>query len=83
MTSSITEEKTIVYRPARANVFTLMLVLSLIALIVGCVFMYLFMAEYKFQFKGAPPVPRVTLLVPAAETPGRALCAAAPEEFLA
>ena len=53
--SSTTEKKAAtVYSKPRANVYTVLLVISLLAIIVGCVFLYLFMAEYEFKIKGGP-----------------------------
>jgi hypothetical protein len=42
-------------------VYTVLLVIALLSIIVSCVFLYLYMADYKFQFKGGPPPPAASL----------------------
>ena len=53
-TASSTDKAATVYRKPRTNVYTVLLVISLLAIIVGCVFLYLFMADYDFKIKGGP-----------------------------
>ncbi|MGO8688617.1 MAG: hypothetical protein ACLQLG_03205 [Thermoguttaceae bacterium] len=51
MTSS---EKPAVYRRPGPDVYTVLLVIALLAIIVSCIFLYLYMADYEFKFKGGP-----------------------------
>jgi hypothetical protein len=44
------------YRKPRADVYTMLLILALMAIIAGIVFLYLQMDVYQFQFKGGPSV---------------------------
>ncbi len=45
------------FRKPRADLYTVLLILSLLALIVGCVFMYLEVQDYGEEpYKGAPSV---------------------------
>jgi hypothetical protein len=54
-TTNSTEEKgDVVYSKPRANVYTLLLVLSLLALIIGCIFLYMYMGTYEWKIKGGP-----------------------------
>jgi hypothetical protein len=43
-------------RKPRADIYTMMLVLSLIAVLVGILFLYLYNADYEWKYSGAPPV---------------------------
>ncbi len=43
-------------RKPRADIYTVMLVLSLIAVLLGILFLYLYNAEYEWKHSGAPPV---------------------------
>jgi hypothetical protein len=52
MTSST--EEPVVYRPAGPDVYTVLLVIALLAIIVSCVFLYLYMADYGFKIKDGP-----------------------------
>lgn len=44
------------YRKPTADLFTVMLVLSFIAVVVGIVFLWMEMNLYKYEFKGGPSV---------------------------
>jgi hypothetical protein len=44
------------YRKPEADLYTVLLVLALLCLIIGCVYLYMDMKPYKFEFKGAPTV---------------------------
>ena len=59
-------DKPSVYRPAGPDVYTVLLVIALLAIIVSCVFLYLYMADYGFKIKGGP----VAAVAPAAERAG-------------
>ena len=54
------------YRKARADMYTVALVLSLAALLVGCVCLYAEMSEYGFKIKGGP---LLSLARPAIDAP--------------
>ena len=54
--TSSSDEKPVVYSKPQPNVYTVLLVLALLALIVGIVFLYRFMEEYQFKIKGGPSV---------------------------
>lgn len=43
-------------RKPRADIYTVMLVLSLLAILVGILFLYLYNADYEWKYSGAPPV---------------------------
>lgn len=51
----------------RANVYTMMLIVSFLCIIVGCLFLYLEMKEYNFQVKVPAAAQMKTL--PAAPAP--------------
>ncbi len=53
-----------VYRKPQPDLYTVLLVIALLAIIVGIVFMYLELNAYDFKAKGGPAV---TMHVPAAE----------------
>ena len=53
-TNSTDDSGDIVYSKPRANVYTLLLVLSLLALIIGCIFLYMYMGTYEMKIKGGP-----------------------------
>jgi hypothetical protein len=62
------------------DLYTVLLVLALIAILVGILFLYLEMGLYEFKFKGGPPVGMVTSQGPAnrnqgAKTRGQAVAA--------
>ncbi len=44
------------YRRPQPDLYTLLLVIALLAIIVAIVFLCLHMQTYNFQFKGGPPV---------------------------
>lgn len=44
----------VVYRKPRANVFTVLLIISLLALILGTTLLWMDMAKYNYEFKGGP-----------------------------
>ncbi|MGA2031689.1 MAG: hypothetical protein ABSG68_05495 [Thermoguttaceae bacterium] len=60
-TQSSSESRGGPYRKPRPDVFTLMLVISLLAIILGIVFLYFEMKDYDFKLKGGPSA----LLAPA------------------
>lgn len=45
-----------VHRKARPDLYTVFLVIALVAVLVGILFLYLEMQYYEFKIKGAPPV---------------------------
>jgi len=47
------------YRKPRPDLYTVLLALSLIAILIGILFLYLEQETYEFKFKGAPPVAMV------------------------
>ena len=51
-TNSTEEEPVAVYSKPRANVYTVLLVMSLLAILVGIVFLWLYMDEYQWKTKG-------------------------------
>jgi hypothetical protein len=53
------------YRKPSANLYTVLLIVALLALIIGCIFLYLEVAEYGPKpFSGAP-----TVMLPAGHSP--------------
>ena len=44
------------YRKPQPDLYTVLLVLSLIAILIGILFLYLEQETYEFKFKGGPPV---------------------------
>jgi hypothetical protein len=44
------------YRRPRPDLYTLLLVIALLAILVAILFLYLHMQAYNFEFKGGPPV---------------------------
>lgn len=48
------------YRKPRADLYTVLLVLALLAVLIGILFLYLEMETYDFKFKGGPSVTMVT-----------------------
>jgi hypothetical protein len=54
-------EKPVVYSKPQPNVYTMLLVIALLALIVGIVFLYQFMSDYQFKIKDPriPPISQV------------------------
>jgi hypothetical protein len=47
---------TVVHRKARPDLYTVFLVIALVAVLIGILFLYLEMQFYEFKIKGAPPV---------------------------
>lgn len=45
-----------VYRKPRADIFTMLLVIALLAIITATVVLWQLMAEYEYKFKGGPSV---------------------------
>jgi hypothetical protein len=63
-------------RPQRKpgpDLYTVLLVLALIAIRVGMLFLYLEMGLYEFKFKGGPPVAMVTSQTPATRNQGEGI----------
>ncbi len=54
-------------RKPDTDVYTIMLVLSLVAILIGCVFLYLEIQEYGGQING----PTAHLTAPAQDVPGQ------------
>lgn len=48
------------HRKPQADLYTILLVLALIAIVVAIVFLSLYMKAYNFEIKGAPPVTMVS-----------------------
>ena len=44
------------YRKPHADLYTVLLVVALIAVLIGILFLYLEMGTYEFKFQGGPPV---------------------------
>ena len=65
------------YRKPRANVYTVLLVIALVALLLAIYALFLELDDFKFEFKGGPPVtwapPAVTAVAAA-----QPLCIEAP-----
>ena len=60
MSSTGSTEKPAVFRKPAPDVYTVLLVISLLAIIVSCVFLYLYMMDYGLKAnKGAPIVVRI------------------------
>jgi hypothetical protein len=47
---------TVVHRKARPDLYTVFLVIALVAVLIGILFLYLEMQFYEFKIKGAPMV---------------------------
>ena len=56
MSSTSSTEKPAVYRKPAPDVYTVLLVIALLAIIVSCVFLCLYMAAYDQKATRAPPV---------------------------
>ncbi len=56
MSSRESSDKPVQYRRPRADVFTVLLLIALMALGVGIAALWALMADYKYEFKGGPPV---------------------------
>ena len=54
MTNSTEDEPVAVYRKPRASVYTVMLVISLLAILVAILFLWLHLDDYKWMHKGGP-----------------------------
>ena len=48
------------YRKPRADLYTVLLVIALLAVLIGILFLYLEMDTYDFKFKGGPAVTMLT-----------------------
>ncbi|MGD0517512.1 MAG: hypothetical protein ABSA26_08260 [Thermoguttaceae bacterium] len=44
------------FRKPRADLYTVLLVIALLALLTAILFLYLHMQSYNFELKGAPPM---------------------------
>ena len=44
-------QRGVIVEKPKANVYTMMLLMSLIAILIGCLCLYLEMKEYNFEFK--------------------------------
>ena len=44
------------FRKPRADLYTILLVIALLAILVAILFLYLHMQSYNFEFKAGPPV---------------------------
>ena len=53
-TNSTEDESVAVYRKPQVNVYTVMLVISLLAILVGVLFLWLYLDEYQWKTKGGP-----------------------------
>ena len=53
-TSSTEDESVAVYRKPQVNVYTVMLVISLLAILVGILFLWLHLDDYQWKTKGGP-----------------------------
>lgn len=68
---------TVSHRKPKADMYTVLLVISLIAVLLGILFLYLNMDRYDFRFKGGPTVvmareaegPEIILLARAGQAP--------------
>jgi len=56
VSSTGSTEKPALYRKPAPDVYTVLLVIALLAIIVSCVFLCLYMADYQWMFKGGPKV---------------------------
>lgn len=56
-------------RKPKADIFTVLLALALVALIAACAFLYIDIARYEASLSPLGPVPSVTKTVVAAATP--------------
>ncbi len=66
------------YRKPRADLYTVLLAIALVALLLGILCLYLLMKEYQFKYKGGPTVPPLPQAAAAPETQGLGPLAAAP-----
>jgi hypothetical protein len=48
------------FRKPRADLYTILLVIALLAILVAILFLYLHMQSYNFDIKGGPPVAMIT-----------------------
>jgi hypothetical protein len=44
-------QRGVIVEKPKANIYTVMLILSLVAILIGCLCLYLEMKEYNFEFK--------------------------------
>lgn len=54
------------YRKPRADLYTALLVIALVALILGCVMLYLELQMFDFKYQGAPSVSWLRSMTPVA-----------------
>lgn len=59
------------YRPPRADIYTVLLAIALVAVIVGCVFLFLEVSDYD-----SPPYPEGGVTVQTGSVPGSTLAEA-------
>ena len=45
---------TVAHRKPKADLYTILLIVSLLAVLLGILFLYLFNRDYEFKYKGAP-----------------------------
>lgn len=64
------------YRPPRADIYTVLLAIALVAVIVGCVFLFLEVSDY-----GSPPYPEGGVTVQAAPEAGSPLVGSGLQRF--
>jgi hypothetical protein len=53
-TNSTEDESVVVYRKPRVNVYTVLLVISLLAILVAILFLWLHLDDYQWKHKGGP-----------------------------
>lgn len=56
MSQTSSEKYTGPYRKPRPDLYTVLLIVALLAILVGIVMLYLDRAEFQFKYKGAPSV---------------------------
>jgi hypothetical protein len=49
--SSDPSQRGVVVEKPKANIYTMLLIISFIAIVIGCLMLYLEMKEYNFEFK--------------------------------
>lgn len=49
------------YRKPRADLYTILLVIALLAILTAILFLYLHMQSYNFELKGSPPPPMASI----------------------
>ncbi len=71
------------HRKPRADVYTFMLIVALIAIIIAIVCLYFEMKRFDFDFKGAPKPPPPATAAVAPGQPAATLVAALPQQSAA